>query len=389
MRLGIISDIHIGRYKYGKINYKTGLDLRTEDILKNIDETIDFAIKKKVDGFIITGDFYHKKKPIQIFRKLIASRINKLLQNKIDTYLLLGNHDQGKTSGHDLIELSEISDHIDRLHTIDTPQSFELKDTLLCFLPCVNRIDYNITDEFDFNLRKVRSFSDEASHSDKKYKLFFGHFGTDHSVAGKGFDLGFETKHARVMSLDEFKSNVWTRVYLGDIHKPQILNDFCVHVGSVAKVDFGEEFEQKGFCYFEDGKNEFIKISDREFKTLEVDLTEKPRDKMGKFCGDIQDDDLSKSVIRLKIKIKVSERKLINFTALEKYLQNESWKYIGKSITEIDDRREEITFEENEELDHLTIFLNYLKTLEDDIDKELYTEIKKSGKEILSEELNL
>ena len=37
----------------------------TEDILNNIDQSINFAIKKKVNCFVITGDFYHKSDHFQ------------------------------------------------------------------------------------------------------------------------------------------------------------------------------------------------------------------------------------------------------------------------------------------------------------------------------------
>ena len=389
MRFVVISDIHIGRYKYGKLNNKTGLDKRTEDIIKNIDESIDFAISKKVDCFIVTGDFYHKKRPLEIFRKLIASKINRLLKEKISVFLMLGNHDQGKTSGHDLIELSEISDHVENLYIVDTPQSFDIKGAVLSFLPCMNKIDDDVGNEYDFNIENIRKYNQIKAD----YKYFFGHFGTDHSVAGKGFDLGSvidpDSKRVRVVPLKEFDDGNWTKVYLGDIHKPQELNSFCRHVGSIARVDYGEEFEEKGFYYCEGKEDKFITIGDREFKTFEVDLTKKARDTMGRFCNDVQEFDLSQAVVRLKVRIKASERKLISFDGVEKYLKEETWNYIGKSITEIDDRHDEVTFEENEELDHTTIFLNYLKSIKDEIDEDIFNEVKKNGEEILSEVLNL
>jgi len=390
MKAVIISDIHIGKYKYGKINTETGFDLRTEDILRNIDSSIDFAIKNKVDAFIIAGDFYHVKRPQSIFRKLIAARISRILRNNIETYLLLGNHDQGKTSGHDLVELLELSDQIKHLHVIDEPKTFEQGELLLCFLPCINKIDLNLKkeDDFEYNMNQIKFLSDEASKSDKKYKFFFGHFGTDNSMAGKSFDLGAVTHKERIIPLKVFDHEIWTRVYLGDIHKQQELNDFCRHPGSIARVDFGEEFEPKGYYYFEDGKDKFIEVPDREFKTLEVNLTDSPRDTMKQFCSDIQDLDLTNSIVRLKVTIKASERKLINFKAIEDYLKEESWNYIGKSMTEIDDKMDEITIDTNQELNHILVFDNYIENIKNQIDSDVIDDIKKQGRQILSEVLN-
>lgn len=395
MKSVIISDIHLGKYKYGKVNAETGHDLRTDDIIGNVDQSIDFAIEKKVDAFIVDGDFFHKKKPMPIFRRVFTNRINRILSNGIEVFLLLGNHDQGKTSGHDLVELCEISEQLDKLHVIEKPQCIEFKDSLLCFLPCVNKIDYESTcSEVDFNMQQIPLLTAEASKSKKTYKIFFGHFGTDHSIAGKSFDLGTITdqdaKHVRVVPLDAFDPKVWTKVYLGDIHKPQMLNDFCRHVGSIARVDFGEEDEEKGFFLFENGKDTFINVKDREFKTLFVDLEDdKPRDVMKEFCDTVQDIDISQAIVRLKINIKTSDKPLINFSYLEQYLQEQSWNYIGKTIIELSEDRTSVSLSTNDELDHVDLFKKYVtQTLKDKVDKDQYQVILDEGMKILSEVLN-
>ena len=56
MSLVICSDIHVGKYRFGKVDRTTGVSIRTMDVLKNFDQAIDFAIKKKVSAFVITGD---------------------------------------------------------------------------------------------------------------------------------------------------------------------------------------------------------------------------------------------------------------------------------------------------------------------------------------------
>jgi DNA repair exonuclease SbcCD nuclease subunit len=392
MKTVFISDIHLGKYKYGKINAETGLDLRTEDIMSNIDQSIDFAIKKKVNSFIIAGDFYHKKRPLPIFRKLLASKLNRLLTANIETFLLLGNHDQGKTSGHDLTELSEVGDHINNLHVIDEPQNFVIEDTNFCFLPCVNKIDYEIQEhETEFNIKTINSFASQKTKADKN--IFIGHFGTDKSIAGKGFDLGMiqdqDSKHIRVVPLSTFDEKFWTRVYLGDIHKPQELNSFSRHIGSIARVDFGEEYETKGFYYYEDGKDEFIKLHDREFKSLEVNLdNDKARETMTEFCENVQDLDLSEAIVRLKITIRQSDRKMINFDFLENFLKEESWNYIGKNLLEITTDKESITLDTNDELNHIELFKKYIDLISDKIDEDLIEDVQKEGEMILAGVLN-
>lgn len=386
MKAVLISDIHIGRLKYGKLNTDTGVDLRTEDILNNIDQAIDYAVEKKAEAFFILGDIYHTKRPISQFRKLFSKKVNRILGNNIDLFIILGNHDQGKTSSHDLIEFRIIDEQINKLHVYDNPSSIEFQDSLLCFLPHVNKIEHNLSDEdyYSFNLKQIKELSSSAKKSNKEYKFFFAHFGTDKSIAGNSFDLGtIKSKKNRVVPLSEFDKKIWTKVYLGDIHKQQEMNPFCRHVGSIARVDFGEENEPKGFYYLEDDKDTFINVEDRELKTFDLDLMENAREKMGDFCESIQEHDLSKSIIRLKVKIGETDRKLINFAALDEYVKDESWKYIGRSMIVIKDDDDVII--ENEDLNYIDSFNSYVKGIEKKFDKNIYEGIVEEGQKILSE----
>ena len=251
MEMVLLSDIHLGRYKYGKMNDK-GYDYRTQDILDNIQQALDYAFNNNVKTVVILGDFYHMKRPAQIFRRLLSSKIEWALSKDIEMFLLLGNHDQGKSHGHDLVEFVELSSQIEKLHVIEKPRSIQVEDSLFCFMPHVNPFDENIEAKqfYDYVIKSIKGLTEEAKKSKAKYKYFFGHYATDKSVAGKGFDMGMEEKSSRVLPLNIFDKDVWTKVYLGDIHKPQEMNSFCRHVGSIAKVDFGEEGEKKYLSIF-------------------------------------------------------------------------------------------------------------------------------------------
>jgi exonuclease SbcD len=382
MEMVLISDIHIGRYKYGKMN-QDGYDTRTLDILENIQQSLDYAFENKIKNVMILGDFYHNKKPPQVFRRLLSIRLGWALEHGIKLYLLMGNHDQGKTHGHDLVEFVELSHQIDNLVVVEKPIAIETEDSILCFMPHVNAFDLNIAtqDFYSYVIKSVNELTDEARKSTAKYKYFFGHYATDKSIAGKSFDMGMDEKCNRVIPISIFDPTVWTRVYLGDIHKPQELNSICRHVGSIARVDFGEEGEKKGFYVVDGKKDKFIEIKDREFKTLSLDLSDKPREQMSEFCESIQDNDLSKSIVRLKIVIKETDKNLISFTGLEDYLRESSWNYIGKNIQEIRESKEEIKIDHNEELNYVSMFRSYIEQSK----VELKDEVTKIGESMLLE----
>lgn len=385
MEMVLLSDIHLGRYKYGKMN-NLGYDSRTQDILDNIQQALNYAHQNKISTVMILGDFYHTKRPAQIFRRLLSSKIEWALDRHIKVYLLLGNHDQGKSHGHDLVELVELSTQIENLYVIDQPTAIEVEDSIFCFMPHVNPFDANIeVKQFhDYVITNIKKLSEKATQSKKKFKYFFGHYATDKSVAGASFDMGMDEKCNRVLPLAIFDKNIWTKVYLGDIHKQQEMNFFCRHVGSIAKVDFGEEGEKKGFYFVRDAEDTFIEIEDREFKTLFVDLLDDPRQQMAGFCESVQDLDLSKSIVRLKAVIKEKDKSLINFAGIEQFLEEESWNYIGKSIQEIREEQSEIKIKQNEELNYVEMFRSYVEQSEIDLKEE----VLKAGEEILADIIN-
>jgi len=385
MEMVILSDIHIGRYKYGRMN-QYGYDLRTADILDNIQQSFDYAEKHGIKTIHILGDFFHTKRPPHIFRRLLASKLEWALAKGIKLYLLLGNHDQGKSHAHDLVEFVELSSQIENLYVIDTPISIETEDSIFCFMPHVNIFDMNIENDkfFDYVIKSVKQLTQEAKDSKKKYKYFFGHYATDKSKAGSGFDMGMDEKCNRVLPLSIFDESVWTKVYLGDIHKPQELNSFCRHVGSIAKVDFGEEGEVKGFYYVKDDKDKFIEINDREFKMLSVDLSEDARKQMTEFCNSVQDLDLSQCIVRLRVVMKEIDKNLISFTGIEDYLKESCWNYIGKSIQEVREDKEEIKMEHNEDMNYMTLFHSYINQRK----VELKEEVIKTGEKVLADVIN-
>jgi exonuclease SbcD len=385
MKMVLLSDLHLGRYKYGKIE-TSGIDTRTNDILENIQKALDYANDNDIKTIAILGDFYHTKRPPQLFRRLLVSKFEWALSKGITLYLLLGNHDQGKTHGHDLVELVELSSQIKNLHVIEMPTIIEQEDSLLCFLPHVNIFDFNIAKEefHDYIINKVKDMEKEAKKLNKKFNYFFGHFGTDKSFAGKSFDMGGDEKCSRILPLEIFDKAVWTRVYLGDIHKQQELNEVCKHVGSIAKVDFGEEGEEKGF-YFVDGENDkFITIvNDREFKTLTIDFTKNDdlKETVSEFYQKTEKIKTDESIVRLRVILKEKNRKLINFNEIDDFLKSRAWNYIGKTFQEIKEEKQEIRLEAGSELNYMSLFRDYLSKLNAD-DKE---NLEKCGEEILKE----
>ena len=393
MKAIILSDIHLGRYKYGKMDLQQGIDTRTQDILNNIDQMIEYAIKNKADIIIITGDLYHIKRPDQVFRRLLTQKIEKMLANKFEVFIILGNHDQGRTKGHDLVELVELSSQILNLHVIEKEEIHYIQkyNALLCFFPYINRIEMDVKKEdfYEYQIEHIKKMQEKASVSNAKNKLFFAHFGTDRSELGNSVDLG-QISIGKTIPLKIFDEKVWTKVYLGDIHKHQELNDFCRHMGSWCKVDFGEEGEVIGFYHYEDGNDKFVEIEDRPFITIEEDLS-KDATKIDVLYQIIKmEPGLKNAITRLKLKIRAIDRKILDIDSLEKLLKEQSWNYVGKTLTEINDENSvEITVKEMAELNHADVFLKYIENKKSESEEDVYKIIVEEGKKALEQVLNI
>lgn len=343
MKAVIVSDTHIGDYPYGKTDPETGLNTRLLDFLDNFDQTINFAITKKANVFIVVGDIYRVKHPNSKIRKQFAAKLAKIIQAKIRVILMTGNHDMTTSSdgAHAMSEMEELSPLISQLTVISSPTIIDIENTRLYFLPFVNRGEHELLtpeDFLKFQRQKIKEF-DEADDSEEAYhSLFFGHFGTDKSEVGNSFDLD--------MSSDEFENMVqlsdfgkkWTKVYLGHIHKHQEFNNVIRHIGSIGRVDFSEEDEQKGFYFYEDGYDEFIPIKDREFKTFQLSIKdENYKEYLNKFYKDIQKIDLSNTIVKVKVSIVQTYYSVVikSFDKIESYLRSNCWHFTSIDINVI------------------------------------------------------
>ncbi|WP_457626015.1 metallophosphoesterase family protein [Persephonella sp.] len=88
MRFIHISDTHLGYHQYG-------LKERAEDFFDVFNEAVDFAVEKKVDFIIHTGDFFHSSRPSNQVILQGMEILRRLNDAKIPIFVISGNHDRG------------------------------------------------------------------------------------------------------------------------------------------------------------------------------------------------------------------------------------------------------------------------------------------------------
>jgi exonuclease SbcD len=95
MRLIHISDTHLG-YSFGTRISETGINQRTDDVMKVFDSLIRRIIEMKPDILIHSGDLFDSVRPNNRVTDFTLERVRRLSEAGIETVLLSGNHSTPK-----------------------------------------------------------------------------------------------------------------------------------------------------------------------------------------------------------------------------------------------------------------------------------------------------
>ena len=251
----ITSDLHLRTIdKYGRL-LPSGINSRLQDRLDNIKKSVDYALDQEVDFWICLGDVFDKINPAEFLRDKFIELMTPLIKAGIPIIILIGNHDTDYKV-HSFMTESKLLDTLnsEALDIISEPTLMELGGIECLFLP------------FD---------TDEAIAKELlkyKNKIVFGHMGVSGAVVSSTeYILSLGTKQTL------FQHHRFA--FLGHYHKGQVAKKW-MFVGSIAKVDFGERNDKKGFIYLEASdtsiRHKFIDVKDRVFFQHTVHQAEDP-----------------------------------------------------------------------------------------------------------------
>ncbi|MCY6491402.1 exonuclease subunit SbcD [Leptolyngbya sp. GGD] len=289
-----LSDIHLGSgFAHGKINPETGLNTRLEDFVATLTRCIDRAISESVDLVLFGGDAFPDATPPPYIQQAFARQFRRLVDADIPAVLLVGNHDQHSqgVGGASLCIYRTLC--VPNVIVGDRLETYRLQtrsgDVQIITLPWLTRSTLltrpeteglSMSDVGHLLLDRLRvAMEGEIRKLDPEIPTVLlahlmvdaAHYGAERFLAvGKGFTIPLE-----FLTRDAFDY-----VALGHVHRHQILSEdpFVVYPGSIERVDFSEEHEEKGFVLvdLERGATaiEFCPLPVRSFCTIEVDLTE-------------------------------------------------------------------------------------------------------------------
>ena len=288
-----LADIHFGMENYGRLDPASGLNRRLLDFSRSVHTAIDYALDHDVHLAIFAGDIYKHRDPDPSWQRAFAGCVRRLAEADVPVVILVGNHDQPNTFGK--AHAVEIFDtlalpHVTviskpQLHTIQTAagavqvagfpymtRSFMLSREQYkeLSIPDAHKLMVQQADEI------LREFAKQLDPSLPAVLTLHGSvtnavLSSEQSIMMVG--------HDPLIPLSSLTDPAWDYVALGHIHRHQDLNRGAqppvVYAGSIERIDFGEEKEDKGFVWAQVEKGHtaftFVPVAARRFVTLRLD----------------------------------------------------------------------------------------------------------------------
>ena len=266
MRILHFADVHIGVENYGRTDPETGLSTRLTDFLATFDEVVSYALDTRVDLVLFCGDAYKSRDPSQTHQREFARRVARIASAGVPVFLLIGNHDTPHVSGRaTAVEIFRTLD-VSRVVIGDTPRTYRIETpggpVQIVAVPWIKRSDFLANDETrglspdqineavqERLTRIVRRLADDLEPAVPA--VLAGHVTVSQATTSSEQSMMLGRDHVLLNSAVALPELEY--VALGHIHKHQVLSHdpLAVYSGSLQRVDFGEERDEKGFCVVE------------------------------------------------------------------------------------------------------------------------------------------
>ncbi|MBC7232855.1 MAG: exonuclease SbcCD subunit D [Chloroflexi bacterium] len=332
------ADLHIGVENYGRLDAATGLHTRLLDFLRSFDELVAYAFKEQVDLVLFAGDAYKNRDPNPTHQREFAKRIRQLAAADIPVFLLTGNHDIPNIAGR--------ANTLDIFPTLEVPNVYVARKLAtyriqtrsgplqIVALPWLVRSHLLSRDEYknrtlaeidELTLATIEKLLQvEIASLDPHIPTILAVHG---SVQGAVYSsersvmLGQEI----ILPRNLLTNPAFDYVALGHIHRHQELasNPPVVYSGSLDRIDFGEEKEEKGFVVAEVERGhacyQFVKLaSTRPFVTIEVQAD--GADPMAQVREAIAQHELQEAIVRLIIHTTAEKNHFLDDNEIHKLL---------------------------------------------------------------------
>lgn len=255
MKILHTADWHLGTFRSP---VKDGVNLRTEDTKRCLDELIRVANEEKPDYSIVSGDIFHVGRlwSDRCCEEIITAihYIRELAAVSKQVVVMRGtpNHDG---SGQFNV-LSEMFADVPNVHVVITPQVISFDDVDIAVLPGFDRGVFRANHPGLSSDEENVVFTNELSNivtglkaqcSPEKKSILMAHYTVP----------GCNTESGQTMMLTQFEPIIpqeallaanYNLVALGHIHRPQkIMHRDWYYSGAINAMNFNDEGQQRGF----------------------------------------------------------------------------------------------------------------------------------------------
>ncbi len=321
-----LSDIHMGSgFCHGRINPNTGINTRLEDFSLALRRCVDSAIANQVDLVLFGGDAFPDATPPPYIQQAFAKEICRLVEASIPTVLLVGNHDQHsqgvggaslciyRTLGvpgfivGDTLTTHHIQTRSGPVQVVTLP--WLTRSTLLTRSETQGLSMGEVSALLLDRLRVV--LEGEIRKLDQTIPtVLLAHLMTD--TARYGAEQFLAVGKGFTVPMAILARACFDYVALGHVHRYQEVckSPLAIYPGSIERVDFSEEAEEKGYLLVDVEKGQataqFCPLPARVFQTLSVDLTKEKRPQAALIAA-IENEIVNEKVVRLIYQLRADQ----------------------------------------------------------------------------------
>lgn len=337
------ADIHLGVENYGHIDSRTGLHSRLSDFIKTLTAAVDIGLEEKVDFALFCGDAYKNNNPNPTHQREFAQQLYRLSQAGIPTVLINGNHDNplafGRASSLEIFQTLNVAN----IYVVTEPTLLTLPtkkgNIQVVGIPWPTKNQYLLKEEYRDNdlyavnkkiqLRLMKRITELTEQLEESIpKILAGHLTVAEAVFS-GSETYASLGSDPFLFLQFLKDSPFDYIALGHIHRYQNLNSDhkppIVYCGSMDRINFGEEKDEKGFCIGsidEEGRvdHEFIPLPVRKMLTLNIKIEDsaKPTED---FIAEIEEYDLKAALVRVSYEATDEANREIDFKKVREALK--------------------------------------------------------------------
>jgi exonuclease SbcD len=330
MKIIHFADLHLGVETYGRLDPATGLSSRLLDFLAALDQLVDYAIENQVDLVLFCGDAYKSREPTPTQQREFARRINRLAKEGIPVFLLTGNHDLPNAFGR--ATATEIFDTlaIQKVYVSSHPDVYRIPvrsgELQIVSLPWLRRSALLSREETkSLNFKEINERLEQVLTNiitanvqkldPKLPAILAAHVWVVGAKVGSESSMTIGQEHTLLPG--SIAQPAFDYIALGHIHRHQVVHEKppVVYAGSLERLNFSEETDEKGFYVVdiepdgEIGKRRvsfnFHQLSGRRFVTINANIEPEEADPTLTVIQAIteQASNIGDSIVRLNISL--------------------------------------------------------------------------------------